>query len=102
MSQIDPRVADRIDDDSAPKLVSSWMFSLPVIAKPKTWVYAILTKDSHDTLGKVLWKNRCDVFIPNNDPRYEDVFYPSCLRAIADFCDALMQERKKVKSGVLV
>jgi len=97
MEQIDPRIEDRIWDNSAPKLKSNWMMSLPVIAKPKTWVYAILTIEGHEKLGKVLWKNRTYIFIPDNDPQYETEFYASCLRALADFCDALMKERKNIR-----
>ena len=97
--EIDPRVAERIDDDSAPKLRSNWMFSLPVIAKPKTWVYAILTQEGHEKLGRVHWKNRTYIFTPDNDPNFEIDFYQSCLRAIADFCQALMQERAALKKS---
>ena len=97
--EIDPMVAERIEDRSAPKLKSNWMWSLPVIAKPKTWVYAILTIEGNDKLGKVLWKNRTYIFIPDNDPNFEIEFYQSCLRAIADFCQALMQERAALKQG---
>ena len=84
-----------MEDNSAPKLKSNWMFSLPVIAKPKTWVYAIMTIDGHEKLGKVLWRNRTYIFIPDNDPRYETEFYQSCLRALADFIRDLMEERKR-------
>jgi len=93
---IDPRVEERMWDPRAPKLKSNWMMSLPVIAKPKTWVYAILTSDTHDHLGKVYWKNRTYIFSPYYDPKFELEFYPSCLASIIDFCKELMDERKNV------
>ena len=99
MIEIDPRVADRMEDRSAPKLESNWMFSLPVIAKPKTWIYAIMTKEGHEKLGKVLWKNRTYIFIPDNDPNFEIELYASCLLAIVKFIKDLMAERAAVKQG---
>jgi len=95
--EIDPRVEARIWDNSAPKLKSNWMMSLPVIAKPKTWVYTIQTIEGHEKLGKVLWKNRTYIFIPDNDPRYEIEFYASCLQSIVNFIKALMEERKNIR-----
>jgi len=97
VEKIDPRVEERIWDNSAPKLKSNWMMSLPVIAKPKTWVYAILTLEDHDHLGKVYWKNRTYIFSPYYDPKYELEFYPSCLQSIIDFCGDLMAERKEIR-----
>ena len=97
MKEIDPRVKTRMDDENAPALKSKYIMSLVVIAKPKTWVYAILTKDTHDIMGKVRWYGMTYIFEPNNDPKYVDRFYESCLRAIANFIYDLKEERKEAK-----
>lgn len=93
--KIDPVVKARMDDPFAPKLKSKYMMSLVVIAKPKTWVYAIVTRDTHDVLGKVYWYGMTYIFEPPNDPRYRTRFYDSCLQSITDFIHDLKEERKR-------
>ena len=78
---------------SFPEVKSDWMVAVVIEEKPLTRVFSIENKASGDRLGRVLWRGHGYLFFQENDPRYEIEMYPSCLRAIADFIDALMELR---------
>ena len=77
-----------------PKLHSNWMQAVIEERKTTTYVFSIENKKTGDRLGRVLWRYRKYIFVPENDPRYEIELHESCLRAIAKFIKDLMEERK--------
>jgi len=60
--------------------------------KPKTKIYAVISKSDNSRLAIVKWYSnwRCYAFYPENGTIYED----DCLNAITQFLKDLMSERK--------
>lgn len=60
--------------------------------KPKTEVYAIISKNSGDKLGEIFWYPSWRRYVSET---YEKVVIDSsCHKEISEFLDKLMEERK--------
>lgn len=72
--------------------MSKWITFLLSEEKPKTSVWRIETKDTHNILGFIKWLARWRkyAFFPNTDTIYEN----DCLRDIASFIEEKMYDRK--------
>ena len=66
--------------------------------KPKTNVYEVCNKKTGYYLGEIMWWGawRQYCFFPDGETLYER----KCLRAIAEFIDSLMEERKRQKKAL--
>lgn len=63
--------------------------------KPKTKVYAVLSKNDNSQLAIIKWYAnwRCYAFYPENGTIWEE----DCLGAIAQFLKDLMADRRRLK-----
>ena len=78
--------------------MSKWIRFEYLYSKPKTEVWAVVSKSSHEILGQIRWYPcwRQYVFFPEADTLYSN----GCMEVILNFITRLMSEHKQKKIGV--
>lgn len=61
--------------------------------KPKTEVYAVISKSDGSTLGRILWWAQWRQYVW--EPTLKTVWSRGCLQQVYEFIEKLMEARKK-------
>jgi hypothetical protein len=75
----------------------NWIEFVEIDRKPKTVVWAVMSKDTASHVGFVQWHGpwRKYCFFPE----FNTIFEWDCMRSIAEFCEQKTKEHREARQG---